>query len=530
MADLFSSINGDDVNGNGSILSPYRTIQKSIDNITPGGIVWLRGGRFFECPVISKAGLPSSPITIQNYNGEPVTVDATGVDGYWAGIFSVIGYWNPVNYITLKGLRLVNNLVNIYGVGVFACYTWDHLTLLDIYVEDVNMSGILAVSASSTSPTVWGDVLYLGTNLLVDGCELYHTNHRYDQEGLSLIGVDGYELKNTKVHDTVDPYRIGVCCKGYSKNGSIHDCESWGHGSGAFNPGWTNQRVYNNKAHDCGETGFVQSDEAGNGVFSNIWWYNNLAWNCQNGYALWSGATAVVGDTKFNNINIVNNTGFNNGWAEMRLRIKNGNATNVNIRNNIFNAKGAGNNAMLFDDPTLNVVPDHNLCWNPDGFGGQNTTFGTNAVIADPKFVNPPSDFHLQSGSPAIDAGSGIGAPADDFDGVPRPYGIGFDIGAYEFVPSGFQHGSVHTTNFQLTEKPTVSGGYPAQVEVWLGPNDSTKSATSGLIPFTINGSVQNFALPITMPAAGVYNVYRYVYAGGYLIDYFVDSQPVTVV
>lgn len=52
---------------------------------------------------------------------------------------------------------------------------------------------------------------------------------------------------------------------------------------------------------------------------------------------------------------------------------------------------------------------------------------------ADPLFANRLGrDLHLTLGSPAVDMGSATGAPATDFDGVLRPIGGGFDIGAFE--------------------------------------------------------------------------------------------------
>ena len=55
------------------------------------------------------------------------------------------------------------------------------------------------------------------------------------------------------------------------------------------------------------------------------------------------------------------------------------------------------------------------------------------------------ADFHLLDDSPAIDQGSPDLAPSFDFDGNPRPQGLGFDIGAFELggplFADGFESG-----------------------------------------------------------------------------------------
>ena len=58
---------------------------------------------------------------------------------------------------------------------------------------------------------------------------------------------------------------------------------------------------------------------------------------------------------------------------------------------------------------------------------------GTNGNInGDPLFVNAPAgDYHLTAGSPAVNAGTTIGAPTDDLDGALRDAQP--DIGAFEY-------------------------------------------------------------------------------------------------
>lgn len=56
---------------------------------------------------------------------------------------------------------------------------------------------------------------------------------------------------------------------------------------------------------------------------------------------------------------------------------------------------------------------------------------------ATPNFVDAThGDYHLMAGSPAIDAADPLDVSTDvDRDGIPRPQGMGYDLGAYEFTP-----------------------------------------------------------------------------------------------
>ena len=113
---------------------------------------------------------------------------------------------------------------------------------------------------------------------------------------------------------------------------------------------------------------------------------------------------------------IVNNTvldlnGVSPGPPWIMLNSSNGTPSqNVLVRNNLatdYALAGTG------------IVADHNL----------------EITDAATLFVAPPFDVHLRAGSPAIDAGSATSAPPLDAARIPRPQGVGFDLGAFERCP-----------------------------------------------------------------------------------------------
>ncbi|MBM3242611.1 hypothetical protein FJZ31_40640 [Candidatus Poribacteria bacterium] len=75
---------------------------------------------------------------------------------------------------------------------------------------------------------------------------------------------------------------------------------------------------------------------------------------------------------------------------------------------------------------------------------------GIGNINADPMFVDPNGDYHLQVGSPCIDAGTPIGAPPDDIEGNPRDEFP--DMGTYEY--QGVGTGSINGTVTDMASNP----------------------------------------------------------------------------
>ena len=89
------------------------------------------------------------------------------------------------------------------------------------------------------------------------------------------------------------------------------------------------------------------------------------------------------------------------------------------VRNNIFYGF-----RHLAD--TLEFHHSYNLYYGLD-----DSLAGQGEMVGNPLFKSV-SDFHLQSGSPAIDAGVDLGY-AFDIENKPVPHGAAPDMGAYEY-------------------------------------------------------------------------------------------------
>jgi hypothetical protein len=88
------------------------------------------------------------------------------------------------------------------------------------------------------------------------------------------------------------------------------------------------------------------------------------------------------------------------------------------------------------DVPTDQYSADHNMV---GGFTNNpnREIYGTDYAEESPKFVNSAVvDFHLVSGSPAMDGGLPEEATAEDYDVALRPLGGRYEIEASEFHSS----------------------------------------------------------------------------------------------
>lgn len=118
-------------------------------------------------------------------------------------------------------------------------------------------------------------------------------------------------------------------------------------------------------------------------------------------------------------------------------------------------------NNCFFDNGTA-AIRDDNLI-DVSGFVPMNTLANAlDNITRDPAVWDPVGgDFHLMSGSGAIDAGRNEGAPATDIDGEDRPRGDTVDIGADEYNPSYTPTMPTPTPTITPTPTPVTPTPYP---------------------------------------------------------------------
>jgi hypothetical protein len=123
------------------------------------------------------------------------------------------------------------------------------------------------------------------------------------------------------------------------------------------------------------------------------------------------------------------------------------------IANNVFMNAGSSTNQVKFIDlatTQTNYTIQNNSyhktsgstigCW----FTDDSSWFEDNASVADPDVVDyTTGNFHLNIGSPCVDAGTDNFTVTTDYDGNNRPQNTYYDIGAYEYTGGGGGGGPV---------------------------------------------------------------------------------------
>lgn len=423
---IYISPGGSDSNAGTSVLFPYQTFDKVLQELRPGDVVYVMPGTYETKgkPVLEMtkvhSGTENEPITIKAYDDmdRPVFV------GKGKGV------WNTVkisaSHVVIDGLELKGMNESIDSLAAYKCAENHHLDRGGTHdwsaTAEFNTNAI-SVDGESGKYTV--------TNVIVRNCVI----HDFPGGGLGASNCDYITFENNLIYNNA--WYTMYACSGISIINPVNSDAQTGHkliirGNRCFN-NMTKIPWYRSDI----EGFFKYSD--GNGIIIDInnKTYEGGPYNARtlvyNNLSVGNGGSGIHAYSA-DHVDIINNTAYFNGrkyadgeYAEIYAHGDN----DVNIVNNIMYARPGGhcNKAGKADS----IIYENNLCYNGKVFG--DPLWFKNGKTADPLFVNPSldvmrADFHLKAGTPAI--GMGVSKPympSVDIEGNPR--GVNMVVGAY---------------------------------------------------------------------------------------------------
>ena len=435
------------------------TIQAAISAALNGDTVQVAPGTYVE-----RLNFLGKPIRVISEQGPQVTI----IDGGYGGPVVTFASGESLQSV-LSGFTVRNGSASfsaaLRGGGIRIEYSSPTVTGNTI-TNNSAVDGGGGISSSFGSPLIQG-------NTITSNSQTIGFSGGVGGGGIAIVGSSSAQVLNNNISNN-----------------------SWNSSSGggvslfaAGTPKFQNNSITNNSAYSQGGGFYIvnQSDAA---IIQNLIIGNSAA---VGGGVYWSVPYGARGPF------LVNNTISGNNGPQGSGVFADGFDAQAELVNNIVMA-AAGQTAILcgnFDSSvpifqTNDVVspsgvPYGGICASRTGLNGD--------ISADPLFANPNNgDYHLQTGSPAIDSGSSGQAPQTDFDAVPRPLdgnGDGVpdvDMGAYE-APAldRTPPGTVATA----TPSPNAAGWNRTNVTLALNATDNPGGSGVQYIRYWLTGAQQ---------------------------------------
>jgi len=392
------------------------------------------------------------------------------------------------NHITIKNIEFTKGNGNTTGTVYIGT---NNIALTSVIVSDGAGNGIFTTTGDSA--------------VVITGCDLHNNLHQgvAGWHGIASSGHENY-LQNSVIHDNLmhgieftDNYWIIQSDTVYNNGNSGEGWEGIELYSNTAN-GWARHNIirYNTVYGQKGTPGDGTGIQCDNNADSNNVYYNLCYGNDGSGFA----------DQASNFNNFYNNTAYGNcrasgpggsEWAIIatgtdHVVLKNNIGYCTNNAHAIYVSSDACNQVGLNITNNMWYAPNSSCFYSWGGTVGNSlstwnalTGVGTD-LNSDPLFVNPTSHiFAIQSTSPAIDKGMGVGLKVD-YVGYPITPSLGLpDIGAYEY------QGSPPASSFpvgSLTASPDslFTGGLGTLI--WTDSNATSASIDNGVGSVSING------------------------------------------
>jgi hypothetical protein len=412
--EFYVSPDGND-ESQGTLESPWRSLEYSVTQLSPGDTLYLRGGVYSESFWVLEGGEENNPISIRNFEDENPVIDGSSVDAENGLVLNTA-------HLELLGLEIRN-----WGCGIWAESCSD-IKVTDCTVHEVG-SGIGFADGSH--------------NFTLRNCYMY---------SFDLYGFDASPSGGADCYDGA----IINCTAGHGRDPEQNvDGFALGHGD---QHGF---RLINCIAFDVADGFDISADKTmlvgclADSCYTagyKIWGDEVTLMNCighggqiSNLELDWSGTPKTVSVI---NCDMIDAETFN-VWVE------NPKDTLILYNSIIVGGKNIG---IAFESGLEGgYIGDYNLFQNDDqarifvisyedeyslddlssgdwtGFSGQDTHTVTLGDVNDVFVDAENNDFSPIEASPVIDHGGDEYNVSFDYDDLPRPNGEGVDIGAYEY-------------------------------------------------------------------------------------------------
>ena len=466
----------------GTQAAPWCTVQHAADTARAGSTVNVRGGIYEELVSINASGNASDGfITFRSYPGETVVLDAAHFTP--SGRQAILTIHNQ-SYVRIEGFEIRNFRTaqhRLSPLGISVMGSGSHIELLKNNVHHIEQTfdgrdapghgdngfGIAVYGTDAKTPI---------TDLIIAGNEVHHLKTGSSESLVVNGNVTNFSITHNVVHDNnnigidvigfehtapdpaVDQARDGVV-----RDNLVYNITSRGNpayrneenSDGIYVDGGTRILIEHNVMHDV-DFGIELASEHKDRATSYITARNNLIYHSHTAGVSIGGYAPERGHT--DHCTVVNNTLYGNdtsatGSGELQMQ--------WNMADNVFanNIVYAGSRCLIslnksqVDKNQPAVTIDHNLYYCASG-AKASTWIGASAATVtgfdnyvestgndrhsrflDPHFVDVAAhDFHLQSDSPAIAAGTTDGVPVGelDLDASPRVKSGKVDIGSYQ--------------------------------------------------------------------------------------------------
>jgi len=437
---IYLKTDGSDINSGTSWADAFATIQKAIDSASDDDQIWVMEGTYsltaqiyINNTVVHLFGGFPDDIADPRWGDRNWGINETIVDGQ-NGVRCVFIDDNVPDRITIDGFIIRNGNASDNGGGVYGYFSGATIANCTFYSNSAENGGGIYTFQSSFTITnctfIDNTAAYGGAVTINDGggiisdCD-FLGNTADDWGGAVDLGEAGvqvinclFEANNAESGGAISNSPLGWISISQcsflnntaTRGGAIFNQDTW--------PVINRCQFFDNTAQNGGaiyNSGYGGADTEP--VITNCIFSNNYA--SEEGGGMYNDTDVLP--------EILSCTFYGNLADQVGGAISNHDCNPI-VTNSILwgNSASSADEIYNLNDTTIPVVI---YC---DVEGGY---VGAGNIDSDPLFINTDSDdFHLQSSSLCINTGTSAGAPVDDFDGDLRPQGLGYDIGADEFV------------------------------------------------------------------------------------------------